>query len=55
MSLAKSYLDPGDVIGDVYYFTALSRWDGGKRARHQAYSVHIEVGLASTEGIELHV
>ena len=52
MSLAKSYLLPGDMIGDVYYFTALSRWDDGKRARHQAYIDALEAtGVVVVKGL----
>jgi uncharacterized LabA/DUF88 family protein len=52
MSLAKSYLTPGDSICDVYYFTALSRWDEGKRARHQAYiDALVHSGVRVVRGI----
>jgi uncharacterized LabA/DUF88 family protein len=33
-SLARSYLDNGNALGAVHYFTALNTWDADKRRRH---------------------
>jgi uncharacterized LabA/DUF88 family protein len=36
-SLCQSFLQPGDQLTAVHFFTALSRWDIGKRERHLDY------------------
>jgi len=36
-SLARSYLNDGNALGAVHYFTALNTWDAEKRRRHMNY------------------
>jgi uncharacterized LabA/DUF88 family protein len=35
--LVSAYLDPGDTLDQIYYFTALAYWNPGKVARHKIY------------------
>lgn len=34
---AKCFIDPGDKIVDIFYFTSYVTWDPGKFVRHQTY------------------
>lgn len=36
-SLVKNYILPKDTLEDVYYFTALAKWNKSKEARHRVF------------------
>ena len=41
-SLCQSFLKKSDNLIDIYYFTALAKWDEGKILRHKEYIKALE-------------